>query len=311
MKRTKLTIIAALLPLLAFSQTTVVEGTGDQSVEPRKDSTEFVSIADIVKAQEDIYMHRNTEKHFSKVWSRRSFFNIGYNSSKLIPKQDITTGLGIGNVQRAKSDFGFSLQYGRSYRLHKKPILNMLQFYIDYTSIDIAFNHYKAADPYVYDSNHRWTEFDKHGKESNYYYIPWDLERFEGSYGMSLGPSFTVLPFRYVNNDQLHFLKFNMYFRIGYQASILYMSNNDDLDKNREINSRNFETMGESLIMHWGHGLLTSFGLSLTWKGIGIGYEHRVARNRYKSFTTSEFGSNIYKFKTSTDRIFISIRMGR
>ena len=311
MKRTKLTIVAALLPLLAFSQTTVVEGTSAQPVEPQKDSTEFVSVADIVKAQEDIYMHRNTEKHFSKVWSRRSFFNIGYNSSKLIPKQDITTGLGTGNVQRTKSDFGFSLQYGRSYRLHKKPILNMLQFYIDYTSIDVTFNHYKAGDPYVYDSNHKWKEIDKRGKESTYYYIPWDLERFEGSYGMSLGPSFTVLPFRYVNNDQLHFLKFNMYFRIGYQASILYMSNNDDLDKNREINSRNFETMGESLIMHWGHGLLTSFGLSLTWKGIGIGYEHRVARNRYKSFTTSEFGSGIYKFKTSTDRIYISIRMGR
>lgn len=307
MNRIKLTIVAALLPLLAFSQTTVVEGTSAQPVEPQKDSTEFVSVADIVKAQEDIYMHRNTEKHFSKVWSRRSFFNFGYNSSKLIPKQDITTGLGTGNVQRTKSDFGFSLQYGRSYRLHKKPILNMLQFYIDYTSIDVTFNHYKAGDAPVYDSKQERSVTDSRGKPSTYYYIPWDLERFEGSYGMSLGPSFTVLPFRYVNNDQLHFLKFNMYFRVGYQASILYMSNNYELDKNHIPDSK----VDESLIMHWGHGLLTSFGLSLTWKGIGIGYEHRVAYNRYKSFTTSIFGNDIYKFKTSTDRIFISIRMGR
>lgn len=307
MNRIKLTIVAALLPLLAFSQTTVVEGTSAQPVEPQKDSTEFVSVADIVKAQEDIYMHRNTEKHFSKVWSRRSFFNFGYNSSKLIPKQDITTGLGTGNVQRTKSDFGFSLQYGRSYRLHKKPILNMLQFYIDYTSIDVTFNHYKAGDAPVYDSKQERSVTDSRGKPSTYYYIPWDLERFEGSYGMSLGPSFTVLPFRYVNNDQLHFLKFNMYFRVGYQASILYMSNNYELDKNHIPDSK----VDESLIMHWGHGLLTSFGLSLTWKGIGIGYEHRVAYNRYKSFTTSTFGNDIYKFKTSTDRIFISIRMGR
>ena len=307
MNRIKLTIVAALLPLLAFSQTTVVEGTSAQPAEPQKDSTEFVSVADIVKAQEDIYMHRNTEKHFSKVWSRRSFFNFGYNSSKLIPKQDITTGLGTGNVQRTKSDFGFSLQYGRSYRLHKKPILNMLQFYIDYTSIDVTFNHYKAGDAPVYDSKQERSVTDSRGKPSTYYYIPWDLERFEGSYGMSLGPSFTVLPFRYVNNDQLHFLKFNMYFRVGYQASILYMSNNYELDKNHIPDSK----VDESLIMHWGHGLLTSFGLSLTWKGIGIGYEHRVAYNRYKSFTTSIFGNDIYKFKTSTDRIFISIRMGR
>lgn len=307
MNRIKLTIVAALLPLLAFSQTTVVEGTSAQPVEPQKDSTEFVSVADIVKAQEDIYMHRNTEKHFSKVWSRRSFFNFGYNVSKLIPKQDITTGLGTGNVERTKSNFGFSLQYGRSYRLHKKPILNMLQFYIDYTSIDVTFNHYKAGDAPVYDSKQERSVTDSRGKTFPYHYIPWDLERFEGSYGMSLGPSFTVLPFRYVNNDQLHFLKFNMYFRVGYQASILYMSNNYELDKNHILDSK----VDESLIMHWGHGLLTSFGLSLTWKGIGIGYEHRVAHNRYKSFTTSIFGNDIYKFKTSTDRIFISIRMGR
>ena len=49
MNRIKLTIVAALLPLLAFSQTTVVEGTSAQPVEPQKDSTEFVSVADIVK----------------------------------------------------------------------------------------------------------------------------------------------------------------------------------------------------------------------------------------------------------------------
>ena len=172
-------------------------------------------------------------------------------------------------------------------------------------------NHYKAGDAPVYDSNQEWTQFDRYNISKDYHYIPWDLERFEGSYGMSLGPSFTVLPFRYVNNDQLHFLKFNMYFRVGYQASILYMSNNYELDKNQDTHSSNFKEVDESLIMHWGHGLLTSFGLSLTWKGIGIGYEHRVAHNRYKSFTTSIFGNDIYKFKTSTDRIFISIRMGR
>ena len=105
-----------------------------------------------------------------------------------------------------------------------------------------------------------------------------------------------------------------MYFRIGYQASILYMANNSNADYNScstQEDLWNYQIMNNNLKMNWGHGLLTSFGFSVTWKYIGIGYEHRVAQNRYKSVTTGDFGSDIYKYKTSTDRIFICFRMGR
>lgn len=313
MNRAKLTIVAVLLPLLTFAQTVVEESTSVLPLEQKEDTT-VVSIADIIKEKEESTSRSNLINHFNKVWSRRGFFNIAYNFSTLSPKEDVVNGDGKNLVQKYKSNVGVSLQVGRSYRLHKKPIANFLQFYIDYTAADLSFNHYQmeANGKNLYNSSVKWSIADKRGNLSDYNYIPWDMEKYEGSFGMSIGPSFTVLPFSFIRNKNgLHFIKFNMYFRVGYQASILYMVNDDDADINRDISSKEFELMSDNLKMTWGHGLMTNFGLSLTWKGIGIGYEHRVAHNKFKPVSTSDFGSESYKFKTSTDRIYISIRMGR
>lgn len=312
MKRKLVTLAAVFFPLLAFSQT-VVESTPSQTAGLlEEDSAEFESIADIIKEKEETTLRNDIIRHFNKVWSRRSYFNISYNSSTLVPQEDILTGVNNDIVQNCKSNLGLSLQYGRSFRLHKKPLGNVLQFYIDYTGIDLCFSHYKISgdglNVYNSASQHEITE---DGVADNYFYIPWNLEKYEGSFGMTIGPSLSVAPFNYTNSDGLHFLKLNMYFRVGYQASILYMVNKKEADMNTDINSYAYKTMKDNLKMNWGHGLMTCFGLSLTWKSIGIGYEHRVARNQYKSFSPSDFGSDTYKFKTSTDRIFLSIRLGR
>ena len=92
---------------------------------------------------------------------------------------------------------------------------------------------------------------------------------------------------------------------------MLWIVGNDDADMNPDDRSTDFKTVSEALKMNWGHGLLTSFGLSLTWKSIGIGYEHRVAQNKFKPADTTDFGSDTHKFKTSTDRIYISFRLGK
>lgn len=315
MKKKLLSFAFVLLPILALPQ--VVEDSAPTAIlEQEKDSTKFKSIADIVRDKEEETSYFFEQRHNDQLWSRNNYFNISYNASTLIPKEDVISGLGLGNsVQIAKSNFGISLESGKSYPLHKKkPIYNMLEFYIDFTSIDLSFNHYQMGGDgkYIYNSTQKWTKTDKNGNLSSYYYIPWDLEKYEGSFGMSVGPSFSVLPFRYIKDKNgLHFLKFNMYFHVGYQASILYMVGDDTTDMNTDKASEDFKMMSENLKMNWGHGLLTSFGLSLTWKGIGIGYEHRVAHNKYQPITTGDFGSSSYKFKTSTDRFYISFRMGK
>lgn len=338
MKR-KLFAIVLLLPALwAYSQTSETEMAAavsqktDAETAPvaapalAGDSLRIRTIDDVVgDIRKEAKISGSTE-HYDDVWARRSYFNLGFNFSTLAPKDDYATGVGNAMVEDFKSNFGFSLKYGRSYRLHKKPISNVLQFYIDYTGIDLNFNHYALGDG-KYDSSKRNLEAkDDDDKEGEPFYIPWNLEKFEGSYGMMVGPSLTVAPFTHLSGTPgLHFLKLNMYFHVGYQFSILYMKSNDAADIN--LHSTTAPTVGTSLdnvssdhkvmsdlvSVNWGHGVLTTFGLSLTWKNIGIGYEHRVAHNRFKPFATgdSEFGSMSYKFKTATNRVFLTFRLGK
>lgn len=312
MKRKHSTLLAALFPLLVFSQVTEEDSlafVGRQMV----DSTKIESIEDIINEKEYQTTHANLIKHFDKVWKRRSYFNLAFNFSTLYPKGDIDRG--DGNLMpNRKSDWGVSLLWGRNYRLHKKPIVNMIQFYIDFAPVDLCFSHYKIGDEgsNLYNSMREWqTEPDIRGNVSEYHYLPFDLEKFEGSYGLSVGPSVTILPFRYVGSNGLHFLKLNVYFRVGYQATILYMANEQLADVNKDYSSYEYNAMSNNLKMAWGHGLMSNFGVSLTWKGIGVGYEHRVANNKFLPISTRDFGDRSYNFKTSTDRIFISFRMGR
>lgn len=309
MKRKQLTIAAVLFPLMVFSQTP--EGTSSLFNEQEIDTTEFVSIEDIIKEKEEITSHANLINHFNSVWARRKFFNISYNISTLSSKGLCDIGLGSGEKDLSfKSSVGVSLQQGKSYRLHKKPVWNLLQFYLDYTPLDLSFNHYKSGDE-GYNSAAKHPE----GEEVIEYYhnVPWDLEKYEVSYGMTLGPSITIAPFTHLKNmNALHFLKINMYYHVGYQGSVLFMSNNEKADINPDKYGFDYNEMKEGLKMNWGHGMVTSFGVSMTWKNIGVGFEHRVANNKFKPVRSSaDFGSNTYKFKTTTNRIYVSIRMGK
>ena len=337
-----------LLPIGALSQT---ENTSAQAalkadgeaepaltIEQAEDTTKIRTIDDVVNDKVRQARISGDTEHWDDVWSRRSYFNLGYNMSTLAPKENYRTGIGNELVNDFKSDYGFSLQYGRCFRLHKKPIANILHFYIDYTGIDLNFSHYASgakADgekKNLYNSNaHNLDAKSDENKSAIPFYIPWNLEKFEGSYGMMLGPSITVAPFTHLSNRGLHYLKLNAYFHIGYQASILYMKNTEVGDVNNELyvtyEAKGYSNLSDTekeiyydhnniqdvLKLNWGHGMLTTFGLSLTWKSIGIGYEHRVAHNKYKSFSTGddEFGSASYKFKTTTDRVFVTFRMGR
>lgn len=343
-----------LLPIGAMSQTEDTSAlaalSADGETEPALtfeqagDTTRIRTIDDVVNDKIKQARISGDTEHWDDVWSRRSYFNLGYNISTLAPKNDYRTGIGNELVNDFKSNYGFSLQYGRCFRLHKKPIANILHFYIDYTGIDLNFSHYASgvkadgANLNLYNSNaHNLEAKSNENKTAIPFFIPWNLEKFEGSYGMMLGPSITVAPFTRLSNRGLHYIKLNMYFHIGYQASILYMKDKEIGDVNYEQHkiieqylqnhswdysgisdeqkaiNNDYNNMHDVLTLNWGHGMLTTFGVSLTWKSIGIGYEHRVAHNKYKSFSTgdNEFGSASYKFKTTTDRIFVTFRMGR
>ena len=312
MKR-KILLLASLFAFSAYAQD-VNEDERMANIDWSEDSTEVTTIQDIIKQQQKVSTTHATERHFEDVWGRRSYFNIVYNSATLSPKGSVLTGVSDINGGRAKdmsSDWGLSIQYGRSYRLHKTPINNMWQFYIDYTGIDLSANHFKKeGGSQVYDSRSKFLPKDS---KDSCYYIPWNMEKYEFSYGMSIGPSLTFAPFINNNNPGLHYLKFNLYYHLGYHISFLYMPNDKDADRNPAVNKtdKNYtdkEKMNDETKLDWGHGFMHSFGFNISWKFIGLGYEYRTASLSYKSITDS-FGKDKYDFNSNYSRIYLQIRM--
>ena len=80
-----------------------------------------------------------------RIWKKRAkYFNIGY-----ITNQTLTDK--VDAEAEWKSDFGVSLAFGKTYYLHKKPLLNMIKFGIDATWFDISYAKYSEPDAYAND----------------------------------------------------------------------------------------------------------------------------------------------------------------
>ena len=310
MKRKFIFIMTCLFSTAVFGQ--VANEEGKDNIDWSEDTTEITTIKDIIKIQQQVTNRNATEQHFADVWGRRGYFNFSYNNTKLSPKgSNFPNGAG-GVVSEMKSDWGASIQYGRSYRLHKKPIANVATFNIDYTGIDLNVNHFKAEGEGKYDSRDRHAgEGDK--KSDSFYTLPWNMEKYEVNYGMSLGPSLTLAPFNLLNGNGLHYIKFNVFYHIGYNVSMIYSPNDKKLDMNQDgavgYDETSYKTMENNLKMSWGHGMMQSFGLNVSWKAIGIGFEHRTGKIKYKAMNTSDFGNNEYEFTSATNRISLQIRM--
>ena len=311
MKKKMIVSFVCLYALTSVAQT----GGGDYRKENifwAEDTTEVTTIDDIIRTQQEVTSRNSIVSHFEDVWSRQGYVNISFNSTSLSPDNTIETGvpsLNNGKVPEFKSNWGVSIQLGRDYRLHKKPISNILQFYIDYNYIDFSVNHFRAEGngDRLYNSGKMFKE--QADSKDSVFFLPWNLQKYEASFGMSLGPALTIAPFTYVKSKSLHYLHFNMYYRIGYHASILYMPNDKDADINQNSKSQGYEKMSDNVKLCWGHGMTHSFGFSASWKSIGIGYEHRSSKAKYKAVSSKDFGSQSYDFSSSNNRIFIQFRM--
>lgn len=267
MKKKMVLSVVCLIALSAFGQ------SNDQdllrNINWKEDSTEITTVNDIIKMQQDVTNKNYMGTHFRKVWSRKSYWNLSYYRGATTLTQDLVKPTGIGDI---KSMWGISIQKGRSYALHKMPIANMVQFYLDWTYADLNFNYFKEKEEYnIYD------------------YPP----EFEASLGMALGPSVSIAPFTTTNLRGLHYMKLNVYYHIGYHLSLLGIREGEGVDSD---------------IWGLGHGFTHSFGGSLMWKGIGLGYEYRSAAVEHQVPFFSNL-DNHDKFKLGTKRLFIQVRM--
>ena len=300
MKKVLTLSIACLLGLNAMGQEVTVPGQAP-NIDLKEDTAEIVTIDDIIKTQERITYQNSMDGHFRDVWSRKSYLNLCYNSSTLAPKSDIPNGLG-GLVPEYKSNWGASLVAGTSYNLHKKPIANILQFNIDYNYVELGVNHFaiEGDGKNLYDSRNKTPDGD--------FYRAWGLEKYDINYGMAVGPSVTVAPFTYLQSKGLHYIKFHLYYHLGYHASLLYYVNKEDADMNPTPDADQ-EKMRKDGKLDLGHGLTHTFGFGVSWKFIGVGYEHRSASVKYKSIGGNSYGSEKLDFKNNTSRVFLQFRM--
>ena len=129
------------------------------------------------------------ENRNQKIWKGRAkYFNIGY------VKQTLTNEAFDGEV---KSDFGVLLSSGKTYYLHKKPLVGMIKFGLDWTWLDINYAK-SGVGAYDAETNERYSS---------------DLHQAE--VGMQFGPSVTINP--------IHHLKVSGYFRFAPSYSGLYV----------------------------------------------------------------------------------------
>lgn len=255
------------------------------------------SIEDIINTQGQITANVSTEKHFQSIWSRKGYFNISFNFAKLNPKEKYKTELN-DPIENFTSNWGLGIQYGRNYNLLKNPISNMMMINIDFTPLDLNVNHYKKENAkYLFNSSSKTSD--------GYFYLPWNTEKIEYNYGMNVGPSVTLAPFINLANPEIRFLKFNVYYHIGYHVSLIQYRPQQANDANES----SFGNIDDALKLSFGHGLTNAIGFNISWKAIGLGYESRWTSASYQSLDKEIFGKTKYKFKAPTNRIYLDIRI--
>lgn len=315
-------LLPTLLSLLSAGAWAQIKDLQTEDIDWEEDTAKVVSIDDILKMQQNVSTLNDRQIHFSQVWGYRTFLNVSYTKSKLSPKSGVNIEYGPNQyIQGFKNDWGVSMKWGNNYRLHKAPISNIVAINLDFVWTDLSVNHYKAeAGSGLYDSRDQRSWTNKDDETDFYHYLPWRLEKYEFTYGMALGPSVTVAPFTMLDVRALHFIKINLYYHIGYNASLLLMKNDkgkadanptqktfSNMTSEEQTNLRRFEEIkGSQLAL--GHGLTHCFGFNLSWKFIGVGYEHRNSPLDIMSLNTAQFSSEKYKFKSSSNRFYLQFR---
>ena len=140
-----------------------------------------------------------------------------------------------------------------------------------------------------YDSRHTFRVEDS---VDEYQYVPWGSEMYSFAYAMHLGPAITVAPLTPLENVQAAHLRLQAYFTIGYRIGLFWMRGNERVS-------------GSSKIL-WGHGLTTNWGLRISWRNIGLGYEVIHGNYTIKSAEKKIYGNEKFKFSETSKRVTLS-----
>lgn len=283
MKKSLLLLFALVLTAGANAQENETAGAG--SMQETIDSLRQTVNALTAKTAQIEENQKN-----EKIWKRRRYFTVGFGSTDLdIDKLSYNT------------NTAFSLTWGKTFYLHKKPLANMVKFGLDVTWIDLNYARYKKGsgvkfnedflNPSDDDYNDGYDDFDPDQDILDQFDL--GMHQIDASM-LCFGPSVTVTPFRLLDINALNCLKASAYFHYMPTYSAVIISENDETKLNH------------------GYCSFFKFGLALSWKLLTIGYEHRWGSAKYNSemFDGSEFGNGADKLKhtTKNNRFVIGFR---
>lgn len=244
------------------------------------------SLLQVVNELSDRVQKTEDAARNERIWKKRAkYFNIGY-----ITNQTLTDK--VDAEAERKSDFGVSLTFGKTYYLHKKPLLNMIKFGIDATWFELSYAKYSEPDVFAEGGSYTRAYNDYSSGYEDYYEEDFDLGIHQIDASMHVGPSVTVNP--------VGDLKVAAYFHYVPTYSMVVIDDS------------------------FGHGYVSNFafGASVAYKAISVGIEHRWAKKAtYNGLSFDEEGmdydapdfedvieSDKWKMKSKSFRVFLSFR---
>lgn len=236
--------------LTVFALSLAMVGTADAQV---ADSTairtnEMDSLKNVVEALSAKVEGTKQEDLQQKIWKGRAkYFNIGFVKQSLTSKD---------NELKYKSNMGVNFTWGKTYYLHKKPILNMIKIGLDWSWVDFNYVKYSSQED-AYEEE----DYDNPGDYWGDYFSgedDLDLGCQQLEYGMQLGPSITVNP--------IDHLKISTYFRFQPSGSVVLLDDE----------------------VYYGFVPFVNFGAAVSWKVISIGVEGRWGSTKYHGASVSD-----------------------
>ena len=200
-----------------------------------------------------------------RVWTKRkAWFNIAYNKQSLKTNEC--------NVWQ-HSDWGMGISTGRTFYLHKRPILGLMKFGLDWTYFDLNVASY-AKLPYEYNEGFYPNEEEgfSYGEEGD----EESSDLYKGEAGMMFGPSLTVNP--------VDVLKVAIYFRVLPCYSMIY---NDGFQGK--------------------YATYFTYGASISWRVISLGIEQRWGDTKLDCGFDGEKSSDV-TFSAKGLRFYLSFR---
>lgn len=252
-----------------------------QHIQQRNDSLEKA-----IQKLEERMNDTDKGKQLNKIWGRTKYRNIAFVKQSL--QEQGETG------EKWNSDYAFAMSMGRTYYLHRKPILNMIKFGIDWTYLDINYANYGKIN------NNDLGDYENPSYPDYPYYpdeeeVDVNIGRHQFEYAMQVGPSITVNP--------IDHLKVNAYFRYAPTFSGIM------IDDEFSCNYASFFVTGAAI----------------SYKVISLGIESRWGKAKYNNFSMDDFSEDDMdvenpewddmiskskrKFKTNSVRFYISFRI--